>query len=339
MSVPGGSLPCAGVTVVGTYPTHRRRGDHCAAMMRRPARRRARARRADRGAVGVRGDDLRPLRLRPRRLGGRGEDPAKRGGRVREAVLAARAGRVSSRPTEATTLFPPVWEELARQRPGVHARSAAWWELRTLRMPPEQAANPKRFVVVEIDGASRAMRSTGSSSRSPRAGSADASRCRGGRHDAAGDRGGLALPPRHRLVGTTKAYFLPPDHPLFLLLANPRRITLPDGRLALDAARRRRGRALRPGVRSPTGSIVFEVRDAICPWNEGRWKLEGGKAERTEARPTSRSTSTRSRRRTSARSRSPSCGTRCGSRRSPGRDRPRGRVFGWRPLPWCPEIF
>src|SRR5881398_1506921 len=26
MSVPGGSLPCGGVTVVGVYPTHRRRG-------------------------------------------------------------------------------------------------------------------------------------------------------------------------------------------------------------------------------------------------------------------------------------------------------------------------
>jgi predicted acetyltransferase len=26
LSVPGGSLPCAGVTVVGVFPTHRRRG-------------------------------------------------------------------------------------------------------------------------------------------------------------------------------------------------------------------------------------------------------------------------------------------------------------------------
>src|SRR5260370_41050610 len=26
LSVPGGALPCAGVTVVGVYPTHRRRG-------------------------------------------------------------------------------------------------------------------------------------------------------------------------------------------------------------------------------------------------------------------------------------------------------------------------
>ena len=30
------------------------------------------------------------------------------------------------------------------------------------------------------------------------------------------------------------------------------------------------------------GSIVFEVRDAVCPWNEGRWKLEGGSAAPTD---------------------------------------------------------
>jgi predicted acetyltransferase len=27
---------------------------------------------------------------------------------------------------------------------------------------------------------------------------------------------------------------------------------------------------------------VFEVHDAFCPWNEGRWKLEDGEAGRTE---------------------------------------------------------
>src|SRR6267142_4206596 len=26
LAIPGGSLPCAGVTVIGVYPTHRRRG-------------------------------------------------------------------------------------------------------------------------------------------------------------------------------------------------------------------------------------------------------------------------------------------------------------------------
>ena len=28
---------------------------------------------------------------------------------------------------------------------------------------------------------------------------------------------------------------------------------------------------------------MFEVRDEFCPWNEGRWRLAGGAAERTDA--------------------------------------------------------
>ena len=28
---------------------------------------------------------------------------------------------------------------------------------------------------------------------------------------------------------------------------------------------------------------MFEVRDAFCPWNEGRWRLADGRAERTDA--------------------------------------------------------
>ena len=27
---------------------------------------------------------------------------------------------------------------------------------------------------------------------------------------------------------------------------------------------------------------MFEVADDFCPWNEGRWKLAGGRAERSE---------------------------------------------------------
>jgi predicted acetyltransferase len=27
--------------------------------------------------------------------------------------------------------------------------------------------------------------------------------------------------------------------------------------------------------------LVFDVRDAFCPWNEGRWRLENGEASRT----------------------------------------------------------
>ena len=33
------------------------------------------------------------------------------------------------------------------------------------------------------------------------------------------------------------------------------------------------------------GALVIEVADEFCPWNEGRWKVEGGTAERTEDAP------------------------------------------------------
>jgi predicted acetyltransferase len=31
------------------------------------------------------------------------------------------------------------------------------------------------------------------------------------------------------------------------------------------------------------GAVVLEVEDAFCPWNAGRWKLDGGEAKRTRA--------------------------------------------------------
>jgi predicted acetyltransferase len=31
--------------------------------------------------------------------------------------------------------------------------------------------------------------------------------------------------------------------------------------------------------------VVFEVADAFCPWNEGRWRLADGGASRTEEEP------------------------------------------------------
>src|SRR5205814_1784804 len=57
---------------------------------------------------------------------------------------------------EALELFPPVWEELRRERPGIPSRSKSWWELRTLRVPDEEKDNPRRFVVLDIDGKTQA---------------------------------------------------------------------------------------------------------------------------------------------------------------------------------------
>jgi predicted acetyltransferase len=45
------------------------------------------------------------------------------------------------------------------------------------------------------------------------------------------------------------------------------------------------GAALSGRRYSDDGAIVFEVEDKFCPWNEGRWKLEGGNAARTDEEP------------------------------------------------------
>jgi len=80
---------------------------------------------------------------------------------------------------------------------------------------------------------------------------------------------------------TVSARLQPVDHPMLLLLARPSlaRPTLSDGlwiRL-VDV-----GAALSGRTYVGDGTIVLEVRDAFCPWNEGRWRLEGGEAVKTD---------------------------------------------------------
>ncbi len=81
-------------------------------------------------------------------------------------------------------------------------------------------------------------------------------------------------------VQGTVAFLLPVDHPLFLLLARPRRlrfrvgdglwVRLVDVRAALSAR-----------SYASDGSIVIDVTDDFCRWNRGRWKLEDGVAKKT----------------------------------------------------------
>ena len=82
-------------------------------------------------------------------------------------------------------------------------------------------------------------------------------------------------------TATLTAGLLPIDHPLFFLLGKPRRMKfrVSDGlwvRL-VDV-----GEALSRRAYAGEGEVVFEVADAFCPWNEGRWKLSGGACARTE---------------------------------------------------------
>ena len=41
------------------------------------------------------------------------------------------------------------------------------------------------------------------------------------------------------------------------------------------------GAALSARTYAADGPVVFDVLDAFCPWNEGRWRLARGQAKRT----------------------------------------------------------
>ncbi len=284
LSVPGGTVPTAGVTVVGVYPSHRRRGV-LRAMMR-----------AQLEDVHARGEPLAALWASEETIYGRfgyglaawcGEVriPREYGGFARPFE---RAGSFRFlEPEEAREQLPPVLEAMRRARPGMFERSPDWWADRVIRDPEDrrEGAGPKRFVAHELDGEIDAYAIY--------------------RHKPSWDGGtssatlvvveAIGTTPvgtreiwRYLLdidwTATIEAGLLPRDHPLFLLLATPRRmkyrVTDEIWVRLVDV-----GAALSARTYSASGRLVFEVRDAFCEWNEGRWALEDGQAEPTDDEP------------------------------------------------------
>jgi predicted acetyltransferase len=183
---------------------------------------------------------------------------------------------------EAEKLFPRVYEAARAVRPGMHSRTEEWWRLRTLRTRDEEKSNPKRFVVIEVDGAPVAYAIW----RRQPAFEAGVTVAQLEVLEAIGaEPWALAEIWRFLLdfdwTETIQSWLVPPDHPLFLLLANPRRARyrMGDGvwLRVVDV-----GAALGSRSYRSDAAVVLELRDAFCPWNEGRWKVEAGRAERTE---------------------------------------------------------
>jgi predicted acetyltransferase len=336
-TVPGGSLPCAGVTVVGVYPTHRRRGILRSLM------------RAQLDDVHERGEPIAALWASEETIYGRfgyglaswsGDISVKRewGSFARPLERRGQARFVVE--DEAKTLFPPGWEAFRRQRPGVFSRTEAWWTGRVLRTPPEQAATPRRFVALDVEGETQGYavyKSTPGFEGGVSNAKLDVIEAVGATPQA------LAEVWRFLLdvdwMDTINGYFLPPDHPIFLLLANPRRARYRRGdclwmRL-VDV-----GAALSGRSYLADGAVVFEVRDAFCPWNEGRWKLEGGTASRTEdAAEIALDVDALASAYLGAISFAELRAALRIEELAEGAVARADAIFGWRPLPWCPEIF
>jgi predicted acetyltransferase len=337
LSVPGGSLPCAGVTAVGVHPTHRRRGV-LRAMMDTQLR-----------DVHERGEPIAALWASEETIYGRfGYGIASWAGELRVpheqdafAETVAPAGTIRFvTPEEARDLFPPIYDAVYNQRPGMTSRSETWWETRHLRLPDEEAAAPRRFVVLELDGEPLAYAIyrthfdfEGGSSSSRLA-----------------VREALGVTPQATAtiwrflldvdwMATVELYLAPPDHPLFLLLASPRRMRyrMGDGLWirVVDLPAALSGRVYGEGE-----PLVLEVRDAVCEWNDGRWKLENGACKQTKAKPdlaldVSALGSAYLGAVSFAQLRE---ALRVEELRAGAVERA-DALFAWRPLPWCLEIF
>ena len=205
---------------------------------------------------------------------------------------------------------------------------------------PSRRRTRSGFVVLELDGASQATRSIARTSSSRAAVS-------NGRTEVIARRSATTPQATAELwrylldidwSATITCGLLPPDHPLFLLLANPRRLLLHGGRLALGAARRRRRRSLGARVR---GRGQDRLRRARCrlPVERGTLGARGRRcgADRRGCGHRARRRR-RSARRISVRSPSPSCRDALRLEElQPGAVERADALFAWRPLPVVPR--
>ncbi len=273
LTIPGGEVGAAGITLVAVMPSHRRRGILRALMRRQLDDARARGEPlailwASEGAIyGRFGFGLATLQ-------GSFEVDRTRTAFSRSADTAGRMRMVT--PEEAATLFPPLYEEVRAATPGFVTRSEAMWRWNILRDAPymRRGAGPKMLAVHEVDG-----RPEGYAIYRLKPD-----------WDHRGPKGQVivrevtATTPRSELeiwrwlldtdlTATAQTFLSTPRHPLLLALAEPRALglRLGDGlwlRL-LDLPAALAARSYATG-----GRLVLEVRDAFCPWNAGRWRLE-----------------------------------------------------------------
>ncbi len=153
MTVPGGPVPCAGVTVVGVLPTHRRRG-LLSRMMR-----------AQIDDIHERGEPFAALWASEPTIYGRfgyGHASLTHETRLPRVWAALRAGtpaRIGQvrlvEQDEALKAIPRMYQKVAKETPGFLSRSKPWWELRRLRDDPSRrppGSGPLNRALLEIDG-------------------------------------------------------------------------------------------------------------------------------------------------------------------------------------------
>ncbi|HVM69473.1 MAG TPA: GNAT family N-acetyltransferase [Gaiellaceae bacterium] len=282
LSIPGGELPCAGVTWVGVMPTHRRRG-----ILRDLMRRQL-------GDVRAWGEPIAALWASESSIYGRfGYGMAAPGLSAASSVqrFGLRDGAADGVTVrlvsmeEALERCPPVYARMRAGRAGMLSRSETWWKELRLADPQEwrRGASRKFYALAERDGAVEGY--TTYRVKSEWEHGFAKGEVQVVEVVAATPAATLALWRYLHGIDLTLTVQSPafdPASPLLLNAVDPRALGLRLGdalwlRLVdLDAALR--ARSYRPGE-----AVVLEVRDELCPWNEGRYRVGNGAGRTDEA--------------------------------------------------------
>lgn len=280
LTVPGGRVPAAGVTVAGVLPTHRRRGV-LRTMMR-----------ALLDACRQQGEPVAYLWATEDTIYGRfGFGLASFAGgidmpRERSAFHAppSASGRVRLVSTAAAEEFiAPIYEQVAAATPGMFARSPAWWKNRVLVddwrrgsggdmqcVVLDDEGRPTAYALYRMNPAFERHLQTGAVAVIEAIGESPQATCTIWQYLFDID-----------LMARVRTGPLPLDHPLLLMMAEPRWLgfTMRDGvwvRL-IDV-----GTALSARSYRREGSVVIDVADEFCPWNAGSWRIGCDSIERTD---------------------------------------------------------
>ena len=343
LTVPGGEVPAAGVTAVGVLPSHRRRG-MLTNLMRRQLE-----------DVRRRGEPVAILWASEGGIYQRfGYGLATLHASV-EAPTARSTFRLPHRtegelrfltPEEAAVRLPPLYESMRATTPGFLDRSRDWWDVEILADPESgrAGAGPKCVVLYEVDGTPEGYViyriRTDWDADVPRS-TLEVIELMAATPRAFADVWRFCLD--HDLIQTVRARLQPADHPLLLLLAEPRRphLTLGDGLWLriVDVAGALQARTYRAADR-----LVIELRDPFVPDLAGRWSIDttGGAARigRTDEPPDLDldttdlaalylGTFSASQLLDAGRGRELRAGAAAGA----------DALFAWHPRPWCPQVF
>ena len=268
LTVPGGIVPVAAISLVGVAPGYRRRG-LLSAMMRRQL--------ADvRGA----GEPVAALWASEATIYGRfGYGSATRQAllevRTREARLRPELERVAGTPeimlaADAKRRLAPIHDAARRQRPGMLDRSDAWWDL-CVHDPERERDGASRLRAAVLDDAGYVLY---------------AFKEEWGESGVDGElrlRELVATSPSATaalwafvleldLVRRAKWELAPSDEPLPHMLDNQRAVSTRI-RDALWVRLVDLPRALRERAYSAPFDVVLDVADEVCPWNAGRYRL------------------------------------------------------------------